>query len=211
MPVVLTERVSNDEILGIWRITESIHELLPRLHATPWLDNMMEGVTHPTKQMEYLASRFLIEHLTEEIGIPFEGIYKDWHGKPHPVGDKFFLSWSHAYPYAASCIHLQKPVGIDIEQPREKLQVVNRKFMNEKEEMFISQQNIEQLCVIWAVKEAIYKMNGRSGLSLKDDITIRSIENTNKKVLADVNLNGNIEAISVDYFPLEGHWVAYTR
>lgn len=211
MPVVLTERISEDEILGIWHIGESADDLLSRLHATPWLDNMMEGVTHPVKQMEYLASRFLLEHLAQQMNLPFQGIFKDTHGKPHPVGGGFYLSWSHAYPYAACCIHTKKPVGIDIERPREQLARVGRKYLNEQEAALAQTDDLQTLCIIWAAKEAIFKMNGRNGLSLKDDITIVSIKNTEKVVLARAHINGNIENITIDFFPLEGHWVAFTR
>jgi hypothetical protein len=54
-------------------------------------------------------------------------------------------------------------------------------------------------------------MNGRSGLSLKDDITIESIENTKKKVLSKANINGSIKKISLDFFRMKEYWVVYTR
>jgi 4'-phosphopantetheinyl transferase len=211
MPVVLTKRISEDEILAIWEITESYEEFEERLHRTPWIDNGQEGTIHPIKKLEYLACRFATEHLAEAINIPFHGVYKDFHGKPHPNGDGFFLSWSHAYPYAVSCIHLKKPVGIDIERPREQLVRASRKYVNDEEISLVEGNNLDQLCLIWAAKEAIFKMNGRSGLSLKDDITIESIENTKKKVLSKANINGSIKKISLDFFRMKENWVVYTR
>jgi len=219
MAVVLTQRVSDDEIFGIWEITETEEELRNRLHKTPWIDNMMEGVTHPMKILEFLTSRFLTEHIAIQIGLPFAGIFKDTHGKPFPVQDlseqtpapTYHLSLSHSYPFAASCIHLKKPVGIDIEMPREKLAKVSRKYIHEEETALTRGNEIDQLCIIWAAKEAVFKMNGRSGLSLKEDIIIRKIENTKKKVFAEVRINGKIEQVSIDYFQYKNNWIAFTR
>ena len=83
--------------------------------------------------------------------------------------------------------------------------------MNDDETSLVEGNNLDQLCLIWAAKEAIFKMNGRSGLSLKDDITIESIENTKKKVLSKANINGSIKKISLDFFRMKENWVVYTR
>ena len=219
MAVVLTQQVSSDEILGIWKITETEDEFRERLFATPWIDNMLEGVTHPVKRLEYLASRFLTEHLTLLLGVPFGGIFKDKHGKPHALQegtpekgkpDPYFISLSHSFPYAASCIHKKKAVGIDIERPKEKFVSVSRKFLNEKE-LRLATSDVEMLCLMWAVKEAIYKMNGKTGMSFKEDMMIEEIINTQKQVLAGANLNGKIEQLYIDYFSFEGNIVAFTR
>lgn len=215
MAVVLTQRVSEDEIFGIWQITESEEDLRKNPDSTAWAGNMMEGVRHPLKRLEFLASRLLTEHLTMLLGLPFKGIYKDSHGKPHPItGDenlRYHLSLSHSYPFAASCIHLRKPVGIDIEIPREKLVRVSHKFIHEKEAVLTQNNNIDQLCIMWAAKEAIFKMNGRNGLSLKEDILIKEVKNTHKQVLAEVRINGKIEKVSIDYFEFNDNWIAFTR
>lgn len=219
MAVVLTQQVSADEILGIWKITETEDEFRERLHATPWIDNMLEGVTHPVKRLEYLASRFLTEHLTSLLGLPFGGIYKDKHGKPHPLltgaaekgqPDPYFISLSHSFPYAASCIHKKKTVGIDIERPKEKFVRVSRKYLNEKE-LKLAKNDEKTLCLMWAVKEAIYKMNGKTGMSFKQDMMIAEVINTQKQVLAGANLNGKIEQLYIDYFSFEGNIIAFTR
>ncbi len=211
MPVVLTQRISEEEILAIWHITEPFEVLDARLRQTEWIDNHQDGTTHPIKKMEYLACRFATEHLAKTMNIPFHGVHKDKHGKPHPNGNQFFLSWSHAYPYAVSCINLKKTVGIDIERPREQLVRARSKFLNADENSLVLDNNLDQLCTIWATKEAIFKMNGRSGLSLKDDITILEIENTKKEVLAKANINGNLVIISIAFFQMDGHLIAYTR
>ncbi len=221
MAVVLTRQVSEDEILGIWKITETEEDLREKLYATPWIDNMLDGVTHPVKRLEYLASRFLTEHLAGLLKLPFHGIYKDEHGKPHPAkgpGDSpgaaysemYFISISHSFPYAASCIHRKKAVGIDIEMPKEKFGKVSYKFLAESE-LAQAGNDIDQLCLMWAVKEAIYKQNGKNGVSLKDDMLIEKVINTKKQVLARTTINSKIENILIDYFSFEGNIVAFTR
>jgi len=215
MAVVLTQKVSEDEIFGIWHITETEEDLRQNLDNTARADNMMEGVSHPLKRLEFLASRLLTEHVTTQLGLPFKGIYKDSHGKPHPIISQenlnYHLSLSHSYPFAASCVHLKKPVGIDIEIPREKLARVSHKFIHEAEVSLTHDNNIDQLCIIWAAKEAIFKMNGRNGLSFKEDILIKEVKNTEKQVLAEVRINGKIEKVSIDYFEFKNNWIAFTR
>lgn len=220
MAVVLTRMVSADEVLGVWKITEPEDEFMSRLATSPWIDNMLEGVSHPIKRLEYLASRFLTEHLARQLQLPFFGIHKDSHGKPHPLtgknpndsfsGPGFFLSLSHSFPYAASCIHKKKAVGIDIETPKEKFLKVRHKYLNEQE-LAQAGDDIEKLCLMWAVKEALYKMNGKNAVSLRDDMYVKHVENTKNQVLAAIQLNGKIEDVNVSYFNFEGKIVAFTR
>lgn len=221
MAVVLTRQVSEDEILGIWKITETEEDFREKLYATPWIDNMLDGVTHPVKRLEYLASRFVTEHLAELMKLPFHGIYKDEHGKPHPAkslddtspaaySDRYFISISHSFPYAASCIHKKKPVGIDIEMPKGKFLKVSHKYLSDSE-LLRAGNDVEQLCLMWAAKEAIYKQNGKNGVSLKDDMLIESVINTKKQVLARTIINGKIESILIDYFSFEDNIIAFTR
>lgn len=161
-------KICSHIILGIWEIEESTEELM-----AGYDDAELEKIKHyhPNKKAEHIASRQLIESLCQEMDIPFHGICKDSHGKPHLIDSQHHISLSHSYPKIAALINLDEPCGIDIEQPRDQLLRVSHKFLNE-DELAQCQDDLERLCVYWCAKESIYKMHGRTNLSFKQNIFI---------------------------------------
>jgi phosphopantetheine--protein transferase-like protein len=67
----------------------------------------------------------------------------------------------------------KEPVGIDIEQVKEKVERIAHKFMRKEELAFISDEHkIPQLYVCWCVKEAVYKCFGQKEVSFLDNILL---------------------------------------
>lgn len=161
-------KISSHIMLGIWEIEERPEQLM-----AGYDDQELDKISHyhPLKKSEHIASRQLIEALCREMDIPFHGICKDSHGKPHLIDSEHHISLSHSYPKIAALINLDEPCGIDIEQPREQLARVRHKFLNDKE-LERCKEDLERLCIYWCAKESVYKMHGRTNLSFKQNIYI---------------------------------------
>ena len=71
-------------------------------------------------------------------------------------------------------------IGVDIEKLRSKISNVSSKFIN-SEAIFINSNistEIERLTAIWTTKEALYKLYGKPGLSLKDNCIVLPFVNS---------------------------------
>ncbi len=135
-----------------------------------------EAVSHPAKQLEWLASRYAIHTLLENNELIYKGLRKDSAGKPFLEGNNFHFSLSHTQGYAAAVIHPKKPIGIDIELVSTKLSRVAYKFLSISE-LKEAGDSLEKLCVYWAAKEALYKLHGKKGeISFLENLSIEPFE-----------------------------------
>ncbi|MCB0487196.1 MAG: hypothetical protein KDC99_01905 [Cyclobacteriaceae bacterium] len=103
--------------VALWHITESEDELKSLALNEEW----PEDIVSPLKRLEWLSGRILIGSLAKHQGIQYSGIVKDQFGKPFLKDSAYQISLSHSYPYVAAQIHPSLSVGIDIEQPKDKL------------------------------------------------------------------------------------------
>lgn len=117
---------------------------------------------HPKKLIEYLMVRQMLKMLKPDHKILYKTI-----GQPYLFPKDAFISISHSYPFAALAIS-QKRVGIDMERIQPKIVRVKHKFLNDAELSWTeTEDEVELLTVIWAVKEALYKLHPSKLWSLK--------------------------------------------
>lgn len=152
-------RIVNHGMVALWRITENEKELASM--AGPVV--CPEEVVHTLKRLEWLAGRATIKQLTEKMGQPYNGLEKDEFGKPFLIGLSHPISLSHSYPYVAAQIHVSIPVGIDVEQPQQKLLKIAHRVLN-AEEFHDAGNDPVKHCIYWCAKEALYKIYGKRSL-----------------------------------------------
>lgn len=124
MPVFFQQQINEDTRLGIWKIEE----------PEPYFSSQVpqhRAVTHPHKRLQHLAGRFLLRYLFPDF--PIELIRIADTRKPYLEGEAFHFSISHAGDYAAALVSRTSRVGVDIEEPGEKVVRVMRKFLSEEE------------------------------------------------------------------------------
>ncbi len=169
----------------------------------------IENIKHPTTKIESLASRRCIQEIAKELEIEYAGIYKDDHDKPHIINNKFHISISHSFPYAVGILHKKLPVGIDIEKPKEKLLKISERFLS-RDEWLYAGDDIKKICVYWTGKEAIYKLNGKNGLSFKNNIFIHPFQLKKRDVIkSELILNGSSTKIAISYRYHDGHYIGF--
>ena len=121
--------------------------------------------------MEWQAGRALVKILMERQGLAFNGVTKDEFGKPFPIGCRYQLALSHSYPYVAALLDKDRPVGIDIEQPKSKLLRIAPRILD-KNEMENAGDNLIKHCIYWCAKETLIKVHGKKDLTLTEHLKI---------------------------------------
>src|SRR5688500_4348178 len=115
---------------ALWKISEQ-EEVLAR-EIYPY-EQVPSQVTNPLKRLEFLAGRVLIKTLLAKWDLGFTGLTKDDEGKPFFKDHPYHLSLSHSYPYVAAMIDRNKSVGIDLEQPKDKLLRIAHRVLSTQE------------------------------------------------------------------------------
>ncbi len=204
MPIVYQKEVNPSVKLAVWRIEENTTDLLPLLYSEDKkdiTDQLLEK-----KKLEIMATRLLLKNLVEKEALNYQGISKDSHGKPHPLNSaNTHISISHAYPYAAAIIDLSGSTGIDIEAPREQILRIKHKFLSEEELKFC--ENIDQLTILWAAKECLYKIYGRKQLIFKKHLSIEF--GTQNLLRGSIKIDDFQQNFILKFEKIDTQWLVY--
>jgi len=202
MPLYKTIKPNNYTTVYVWKIEESLNELSKDTPLTERSKNRLLSMKSEVHRRGFLSVR----HLLKEAGYSDFNLYYNGNGKPH-LTDKKHISITHSFTFSALIIS-DVEVGIDIEKNREKIKIIQNKFVN-FERGFIHKDDdyIEQLTVIWGAKESLYKIYPHGGLTFKNDIDINSFQIADKKTTGfikaeDWDKKYNIEFRQVDGFTL---------
>ena len=209
MPKIKLEKLNNNAYWCLWHITESAEHFIRYTTLSEEGRKEIEGIHHPITRIESMASRKCIHEIALEMGLDYKGIYKDEYDKPHIIGTKYYISISHSYPYAVGILHKKLPVGIDIEKPKDKLLRISQRFLS-RDEWLYAGDDLKKLCVYWAGKEAIYKLNGKKGLSFKENIFIHPFQLKKRDVIkSELILGGRATKIAVNYRYHDNHYISF--
>lgn len=209
MAIAYRKQIDDDTEFALWRIEEEAADLYNQLQLNEQEEAYVEQLSHGKRHLHWLGTRVLLRkmlHTDEYIDCKV-----DKHGKPYLVQLPYHISMSHSFDYAAVMISKKRPVGIDIEQIKEKVERIAPKFMRPEELAFILPENkIEQLYVCWCAKEAVYKCYGQKEVSFADNIYLNSFSFAGKGIVEarlqkdDVDLN-----YKVSYLQYEDYMIGY--
>lgn len=166
MPLSKIETTGPESAWGLWLITEEESDL-----SYASFETCPDEIIHPQKRLEYLAGRALMKALTESIGLTYEGVRKDEFGKPFLKSYPHQISLSHSYPYVAAQVDRNRPVGIDVEQIKEKLRQVGPRVLSPRE-LADADDSLVKLCIYWCAKEALYKIHGKRNVLFGDHLLV---------------------------------------
>ncbi|MFM7858068.1 MAG: 4'-phosphopantetheinyl transferase family protein [Flammeovirgaceae bacterium] len=166
MPIIKTDSKKKCGGWAIWQIDEMEEELA--FHAQ---EQCPGEIINESKRLEWLASRNALKFLVEKMGVDYFGVNKNQYGKPFLKQSDFHISLSHSYPFAAAQIAMRNEVGIDLEQPTEKLLRVAPRVLSHAE-LKDAGTDVLKHCIYWCAKEALYKIDGKKGLHSSNQINI---------------------------------------
>ncbi len=193
---------------ALWKIVESESQLAIELDPH---ENVPEQITNAQKRLEYLAGRILLKKLLELWQEEFRGLSKDEFGKPHLIRHSYPISLTHSYPYVAAVIDPSRPVGIDLEQPKEKLLRVAPRVLH-LEERADAGTDIIKHCIYWCAKEALIKIHGKKDLVLAENLRIRPFSMQKQgELIGRIIVNTSETAIPLKYVVFADYVVVVNR
>ncbi|WP_209330960.1 4'-phosphopantetheinyl transferase family protein [Lunatimonas salinarum] len=148
------------------------------------------NISHPQKRLEWKAARLAVKSALDLISLPYPGFYKDPHGKSYPMDGYGHVSLSHCTHVAAAIFHREMPVGIDLENVREKTVKVGHKFLQDRELEFLHA-DVLLHTIAWSAKESIFKCQGRKGISLKENISLQRFDASTEVIKGRISGTGN--------------------
>ncbi|UKJ07891.1 4'-phosphopantetheinyl transferase family protein [Solitalea lacus] len=209
MAIVLHKIIDTDTEFAIWKIEEPAELLYSKLQLDQSEKEVYETLSKGKRELHWLSSRVLLRTLINTPDFIKTGL--DEHHKPYLVNFPHHFSLSHSFDYAAVMISKSKKVGIDIELVKDKILRIADKFLTPEELSFIDpKQTVKHLYACWAAKEALYKLFGKKGVSLKDDILLQPFTfDVNGTIGASI-LNNNCNTdFEISYLQFDGYMIAH--
>ena len=201
MPLVTTDFLGVEKAWGLWSIAETEADL-----SFLTFESCPEDVVHPQKRLEWLAGRALVKTLLEKFNLPYQGLRKDEFGKPFLKLQPHQISLSHSYPYVAAQLDKNQSVGIDVEQPKEKLRQIARRVFS-REEVEDAGDDLVKLCIYWCAKESLYKIYGKRNLLFTDHLRVMPFALSNTGILAGKIIFPNEETIVRLRYRVESEYI----
>jgi len=176
MPIFFQHQINETTRLGIWKIEETEEFFLSNVP-------LQQEVTHPLKRLQHLAGRFLLQFLFP--GFPYELIKIADTRKPYLASEQYHFSISHCGDYAAAIVSKDQRVGIDIEIPSKKAQLIRNKFLTQKEQSLYSltTHSLQITTLLWSVKESVFKWYGDGSIDFRRHIQLTGIDEKDESVI----------------------------
>lgn len=210
MAIAYRQQVDDDTEFAIWKIEEEADELYSQLQLDDEEKAYYERLKNSKRNLHWLGTRVLLRKMlkTDE----YIDCKVDAHGKPYLVNLPYHISLSHSFDYAAVMIS-KKPVGIDIEQVKVKVERIAHKFMRPEEMAFVNKADrINQLYVCWCAKEAVYKCYGQKEVSFADNIYLQPFNFEGHGWLNARLHKGSVDLqYEVGYLQYEDYMVGYVK
>ena len=120
-------------------------------------------------------------------------------GAPQLIGEALHLSVSHAGGLAAILLAPRR-CAIDIERTGRNFGRVAKRFLAPDEAMLPEHDHPLFLPLMWCAKEALYKLAGLPGASLRDDLRITATDLTNGRMSGTIPSPGAPAAVCLHTF-----------
>lgn len=198
---------SEDSCWGLWKITEDEASLQKEVIG----EVVPPTLVNPLKRREFLAGRSLIKALLSKWQFPYHGIEKDRYGKPFLTDKNLHISISHSYPFVAAIIHRQKNVGIDLEQPKDKLLRIAHRILA-ADELSNAGEDVVKHCVYWCAKETLIKIYGKKDLIFSKNLLIAPFSLQSKgDLIGRIVVNNTETAIPLEYIVSDNFVVVFSN
>lgn len=204
MPLVYQQNINLTTKLGVWYIAEEKDFFLQQVP-------LQRQITHPRKQLQHLAGRYLLKALYPDF--PYELIRIADTRKPFLENETYHFSISHCGDYAAAMVSSSERVGVDVELITQKVASVKHKFLSDREQTMIRAiENVSfellydsLLTAAWSIKEALYKWYGDGEIDFKEHLQIDEIHLTGDGGVAHCTVKKNRP------IPLQVHFLFFNN
>jgi len=195
MPLYKSIAIDNETHLLIWEITESEDDLKSSIKLGVVSTQRLTSMKSEVHRRAYLSVRHLLaiaQYTDEDLTYSSEG-------KPM-LSDGVCVSITHSHQYSG-IIFSSKPVGIDIEKQRDKIELIANKFISPKEEEYMAKipakEKVKALTFIWCTKESMYKLYGEKGVSFKEHMDVAPFQLVELQTKGSINFKESINFFDV--------------
>ena len=210
MPLINIETPLHDCRLITWKITESENDLIDIVTAGGREDFIpAKEFKSKKRRMEWLSTRCALLQTNHDKAVSIE--YAD-NGKPFLASRKYHISVSHAWPLVCILEHDKHAVGIDIEFMTDRILKIADKFVNQDELNWMSSRNsLNELYLIWAAKEAVFKMKSASGVDFRTQLILSKTDiQSSGNTTIQFSKDGKQEMYNIYYRYLDNMILVYT-
>lgn len=166
------KELEQESVIGIWEMSETKDELMELLDLDPFVTEKVYSFRSEKRRLEYLSIRVLAKEMLHRK----KSIRYEESGRPYFEDHSHEISITHTGKYAALMLNESKRCGIDIERISNKVVRVQHKFLSEKELSFVPTNNKTQLALMWAAKEALYKLVDRRVVDFTNEFQIQPFD-----------------------------------
>lgn len=205
MPLYKTIIPNSQTIVKIWKITESYDDLMHSIVLKPESLERVLGMKSELHQRGFLSVR----HLLADFGYEDADLFYDENGKPH-LKDGKQISITHSFNFSAVIVS-DDLVGIDVEKQRPKITIIAHKFIDFEND-YLNENDIDyvnKLTVIWCVKESLYKLFAKPGLSFKKYFFVIPFTLYDDKTIAWIDYENKKHRYNIHFLEFEGFTCAY--
>ena len=191
MPVFFQQQINEHTRLGVWKIEET--EAFFKGNVPQHRE-----VTHPHKRLQHLAGRFLLQFLYPDF--PYELVQIADTRKPYLPAEQYHFSISHCGDFAAAIVSSRYRVGVDVEQPGEKILRIQDKFLAGEEKQLLEKgpRGLYQApTLLWSAKEAVFKWYGAGAVDFRQQIRLSDLHEGNSTI--DCRFTKTGENLQVQY------------
>ena len=167
MKQVFHKIVQEKNQIYVWKVTSVLNDLCknPSLSARELEE--LSTLKSVKRKKEFLACRIALKDLFDDM----LALKHHESGRPY-IKEVNHVSISHSKDYIAIAFG-EENIGIDIEQPQEKMLKLIPRILSEMElKQFHQNPTIENACKMWGTKESLLKYIGDKNLNYRDDIKI---------------------------------------
>jgi 4'-phosphopantetheinyl transferase len=209
MPAILKINGQNGQQTGVWEITEQQNELLKKVILTEAEKAVLLSYKSSGRRLQWLAVRALLQEFRPTNPV-IE--YKE-NGKPFFYTHNEEISISHSGKLAAIALHPTNIPGVDAEEIHPRIKKIASRFLNNEEEAYLEENTIiEQLCIIWAAKEVLYKIHTEGMLSFKENLFISPFElKDNGQLKGTIKKDKDISNHIMMYKKVSNYVLVYTE
>lgn len=169
MPLILNNLLPTGANVWVWHVTETNNDLKKLIPTHDFL-TISSTYTHPQRFQQKAVSSILLNMLGE--GSTIELIYNE-SGKPYLENYPGSISISHSKNFVGLLYHPLTACGLDLEEHDERILRISPRFLNKTELDWIHNNiHINDIGLIWSVKEALYKNIGGGGILFKEQLVV---------------------------------------
>lgn len=139
------------------------------------------------RELEKEGTKYLLKNL-----FPAKDIHLEYtpNKKPFLRNDTAHISISHSHDKLVILVNTKEQTGVDVELIREKVINIQHKFLNDHELKW-ADNNVELLTILWAAKEAVFKVDGFSHVSFSQHIAIEKFNMDTNEFYGNIVMDNN--------------------